>query len=108
MTATSSRTAAPTLAPGTASSQEPSGNLALLTAAKAPRSLWTNAWRQFRKNKLAIAGLVYLVFLVFVAVLAPAIATHNPVQSDIKNAGKFRQAAWVTTENPKTTSQQTK
>ena len=104
MTATSSRTsAAPTLAPGSASSQEPSGNLALLTAAKAPRSLWTNAWRQFRKNKLAIAGLVYLVVLFFVAIFAPAIATHNPVQSDIKNAGKFRQAAWVTTENPKTT-----
>ena len=74
-----------------------------LGALRAPRSLWSNAWRQFRRNKLAIAGLTYLTFLAFVAVLAPVIAPHNPVQSDLRNAGKYRQAAWIETENPKTT-----
>jgi oligopeptide transport system permease protein len=74
-----------------------------LGALRAPRSLWSNAWRQFRRNKLAIAGLTYLTFLAFVAVLAPIIAPHNPVQSDLRNAGKYRQAAWIETDNPKTT-----
>jgi oligopeptide transport system permease protein len=74
-----------------------------LTASKPSRSLWSNAWRQFRRNKLAMAGMVYLIFLAFVAVFAPVIATHNPVQSDLRTAGKYRQAAWIETDNPKTT-----
>ncbi len=74
-----------------------------LGALRAPRSLWSNAWRQFRRNKLAVAGMTYLIFLAFVAVLAPVIAPHNPVQSDLRTAGKYRQAAWIQTDNPKTT-----
>jgi oligopeptide transport system permease protein len=74
-----------------------------LGALRAPRSLWSNAWRQFRRNKLAMAGMAYLIFLAFVAVLAPVIATQNPVQSDLRTAGKYRQAAWIQTDNPKTT-----
>ncbi len=70
---------------------------------RSPRSLWSNAWRQFRRNKLAMAGMCYLIFLTFVALFAPAIATHNPVDSDLRTAGKYRQAAWIQTDNPKTT-----
>jgi oligopeptide transport system permease protein len=76
-----------------------------LAETRAPRSLWSNAWRQFRRNKLAIVGLAYLFILAVVAVLAPAIAPHNPVQSDLKVAGKYRQAAWIQTDDPKTTGQ---
>jgi oligopeptide transport system permease protein len=81
----------------------PTVSLDALTAGRAPRSLWSNAWRQFRRNKLAMTGLVYLVLLAFVAVFAPAIAPHNPVQSDLATAGRLRQAAWITTSDPKTT-----
>ena len=70
---------------------------------RAPRSLWSNAWRQFRRNRLAMVGLACLIFLTAIAIFAPAIAPHNPVQSDLRNAGKFRQAAWIHTDNPKTT-----
>jgi oligopeptide transport system permease protein len=77
--------------------------LSELMAGRPPRSLWSNAWRQFRRNKLAMAGMVYLIFLGFVAVLAPVISPHNPVQSDLRTAGKYRQAAWIETDNPKTT-----
>jgi oligopeptide transport system permease protein len=77
--------------------------LSELMAGRPPRSLWSNAWRQFRRNKLAMAGMVYLIFLAFVAVLAPVISPHNPVQSDLRTAGKYRQAAWIETDNPKTT-----
>jgi oligopeptide transport system permease protein len=74
-----------------------------LGTVRAPRSLWSNAWRQFRRNKLAMVGIVYLTILAFVAVLAPVISPHNPVQSDLKVAGKYRQAAWIQTDDPKTT-----
>ena len=74
-----------------------------LGAVRAPRSLWSNAWRQFRRNKLAMAGLTFLFILAIIAIMAPAISPHNPVQSDLKVAGKYRQAAWIQTDNPKTT-----
>src|SRR5919107_3317139 len=74
-----------------------------LSTLRAPRSLWSNAWRQFRRNKLAMVGMACLIFLAVVAILAPVIAPHNPVQSDLRTAGKFRQAAWIQTDNPKTT-----
>lgn len=94
--------AAPTrVAPATPAA--PATTLAGALTTRPPRSLWTNAWRQFRRNKLAVAGVVYLVFLTFVAIFAPAIAPHNPVQSDLRTAGKYRQAAWEQTANPKTT-----
>jgi oligopeptide transport system permease protein len=74
-----------------------------LGATRGTRTLWSNAWRQFRRNKLAMVGLVYLILLAFVAIFAPAIAPHNPVQSDLRTAGKYRQAAWIQTDDPKTT-----
>lgn len=76
---------------------------ATLGALRPPRSLWSNAWRQFRRNKLAMAGMVYLLFLAVVGVFAPAIAPHNPVESDLREAGRYRQAAWIQTDDPKTT-----
>ncbi len=36
-----------------------------------PRSLWTDAWRQFRHHRLAMAGLVTLVMLVLATLLGP-------------------------------------
>ena len=72
----------------------------MLTSMRAPRSLWSDAWRRLRRNKMAMAGLVYLAFLVVLAVTAPLIAPHNPVQADVKNAGAYRQAAWITDPTP--------
>src|SRR4051794_27300170 len=62
-----------------------------LDTTRAARSLWSNAWRQFRRNKLAMVGMIYLIFLAVVAISAPLIAPHNPVQSDLRTAGKYRQ-----------------
>lgn len=71
-----------------------------LTMTRKPRSLWSDAWRRFRKNKIALIGLGYLVFLVAVAIFAPLLATQNPVKADVVNAGTLRQAAWVESTNP--------
>src|SRR5688572_7293248 len=73
--------------------------LGALVPTRPPRSLWSNAWRQFRRNKMAMVGLGLLVCLAFMAIFAPAIAPQNPVRSDLRVAGKFRQAAWVEDEN---------
>ncbi len=74
--------------------------LGSLAAARPSRSLWGNAWRQFRRNKMAMVGLAYLALLAIVAVFAPLIAPHNPVQSDVRTAGQYRQAAWIDNPNP--------
>jgi oligopeptide transport system permease protein len=71
-----------------------------LALRRPPRSLWSDAWRRFRKNRLALLGLGYIAFLAVVAVAAPIIAPHNPVKSDVARAGVFRQAAWVRDPNP--------
>ncbi len=71
-----------------------------LTMTRKPRSLWSDAWRRFRRNKIALIGLTYLIFLIFVAVFAPVIATQNPVKADVVKAGTLRQAAWIEDPNP--------
>ena len=38
-------------------------------------SLWSDAWRRLRRNRLALAGAIYLVFLVVVALVA---FVHTP------------------------------
>lgn len=85
---------------GPASDRSPLAGLGDLTMTRKSRSLWSDAWRRFRKNKIALLGLTYLVLLVFVAIFAPVIATQNPVKSDVAKAGTLRQAAWIEDPNP--------
>ena len=64
------------------------------------RGLWSDAWRRVRGNKMAMTSLVYLGLLALVAIFAPAIAPHNPITSDVRAAGQYRQAAWIDDPNP--------
>lgn len=43
-----------------------------------PKSLWYYSWKRLKRNKLAMAGLYVLVFMVIVAVFADFIAPFNP------------------------------
>ena len=43
------------------------------------------------------------MLLLGIAVAAPAIAPQNPVRTDVKRAGTYRQAAWIEDVNPKRT-----
>ncbi|MFM7069480.1 MAG: hypothetical protein ACKOYM_08490, partial [Actinomycetes bacterium] len=45
-----------------------------LTDVAPPRSFRADAWARFKRNKLAVAGLVVVVLLALVAILAPLIA----------------------------------
>jgi oligopeptide transport system permease protein len=38
--------------------------------------------------------------LILIAVIVPLLAPHNPVQSDARNAGIYRQAAWIEDDDP--------
>ena len=54
----------------------------------APRPLWLDAWRRFRRNKMAMAGLVFLAVLVTAAILAPWITRYGPTE---RIEGAYRQ-----------------
>jgi len=51
----------------------PVGTLRDLTATKKSRSLWSNAWRQFRRHRLAMIGLCLLIFIFLACFVGNAI-----------------------------------
>lgn len=50
---------------------------------KKPRTLWGDAWSQFRKNRLSILGVVVLTFLILGTIVGPLLYTVNPETIDI-------------------------
>jgi ABC-type dipeptide/oligopeptide/nickel transport system permease subunit len=54
----------------------------------APKPLRADVWRRFRQNKLALIGLVFIVFLILVAIFAPVIAPYGPAE---RTPGAFRE-----------------
>lgn len=58
------------------------------------------AWRSFRSNKSALVGLVLIAIIVLVAVLAPILATHDPLsQSTINRLQKPSAEHWLGTDD---------
>lgn len=55
----------------------------------APKPLRADVWRRFRKNRLALIGLGFIVFLILVAIFAPLIA---PYDFDERTPGAFRES----------------
>src|SRR5689334_11407357 len=51
--------------------------------------LWTDAWRRFRRNKLAVASLAFVLILIAVAVTAPLLEHFgllaDPTAQDVVN-----------------------
>ncbi|SDI57306.1 oligopeptide ABC transporter permease [Alteribacillus bidgolensis] len=48
-------------------------------------SLLTLAMKRFLKNKLALTGIIILVFFTFIAIFAPFLTTHDPTKHDLLN-----------------------
>lgn len=42
-------------------------------------SYWKVIWRRFRKHKLAVSGIVVIVFVIMICALAPWIAPYDPI-----------------------------
>ncbi len=59
----------------TATTGTPAVSLESLALRKKARSLWGDALRQFRKNKLAMAGIVMLTLLILMTLLGPVLWT---------------------------------
>src|SRR5262249_57686990 len=68
---------------------------------RAPRSLWSDARRRLLRNKAAVGSLIYISILAIIAIAAPLLAPHNPVE--IIPGNTYRQAAWIHTNVPTTT-----
>lgn len=51
-------------------------------------NLWYYSWKRLKRNRLAMAGLWVLVFLVIVALTAPFISPFNPNQQILEYAAK--------------------
>lgn len=51
---------------------------------KKQRSLWQEAWRRFRKNRMAMIGLAFILLLVIISVSTLSIdaATHNSIYNE--------------------------
>lgn len=47
-------------------------------------ALWGDAWRRFRRNRNALAGLFIISVLVFMAIFAPLLAPQDPVRGELR------------------------
>jgi oligopeptide transport system permease protein len=82
----------------TTSAQSVSSGALDLNALRKERSLWGDAWRRLSRNRASLASLVVIAFFILVAIFAPLIAPHNPVDQTSKNS--LRLPAWVHVNNP--------
>lgn len=59
-----------------------------------------DAWRRFKKNKLAIAGVIVILLLGFMALVGPKITEHNYYDNDLMNANVAPSSDhWFGTDN---------
>jgi len=68
-----------------AATAESFGSLARTGKAQRQNTLWSDAWRRLRKNKLAVAGLVVVILLSLIAIFAPVLA-REPIDAQNYNA----------------------
>ncbi|MCY3993368.1 MAG: ABC transporter permease [Caldilineaceae bacterium] len=50
-----------------------------LTAAADRRSEWSQAWRRFRANRIAVAGLIVIILLALMAIFARFLSPYDPI-----------------------------
>jgi peptide/nickel transport system permease protein len=63
------------------------------------RTLWGDVWRQFKRHKGAIAGLVVLTIIVLAAVVGPMVYWYDPFDIDTSIANQRPSAAhWMGTD----------
>jgi len=63
----------------------PESVLAPAVAAAPARSLWSDAWRRLRRNRMAVAGAVFLIVIGFLAAVAPWIpGLPDPTQQNLR------------------------
>jgi oligopeptide transport system permease protein len=51
-----------------------------------PRSLWSDAWRDLRRNPIFIISALIILFLVFISLWPGVLASQDPLQADLSKA----------------------
>ena len=49
-----------------------------------PRPQGSRFWQRFRRHRLAVVGMLFMLILVFLALFAPLLATHDPYKLDMR------------------------
>ena len=63
-------------------------------------SYWKDAWRRFRKNKLALFGIIIILLLAVMAIIGGPISGHNYYENRLLEANQPPSAAhWFGTDN---------
>jgi ABC-type dipeptide/oligopeptide/nickel transport system permease subunit len=64
------------------------------------QSFWRDAWRRFRRNRLALVGAGFIVLLVVLAILAPVICKYGyaDLNTDDRNLPMFSGDHWFGTD----------
>jgi ABC-type dipeptide/oligopeptide/nickel transport system permease subunit len=74
-------------------SQSAARSSEIMVLSRPSRSLWADAWSRLIRNRAAVVGMVIIVLFAVVAVFAPLLAPHNPLQ--INSGKEFLPPAWV-------------
>jgi peptide/nickel transport system permease protein len=73
---------------------------AMIDTEDRPTSLWREAWRRLRRNRLAVAGLAVIAALVMVAVLGPWISPYDFLSQNLDIRNQPPSAAhWLGTDD---------
>lgn len=63
-------------------------------------SYWKDAWRRFKKNKLAIGGVIIIILLAVMSIAGPYMTEYNYYENDLINANQSPSAEhWFGTDN---------
>jgi oligopeptide transport system permease protein len=81
-----------------ATSAETMAGGAIEFAGRKERSLWSDAWIRLSRNRAALVGIGVIIFFTLVAIFAPFIAPHNPVEQTSNNS--LRKPMWVRSQDP--------
>ncbi len=74
-----------------ASGREAGGSGGDIPELAAARPMRVDVWRRFRKNRLAVAGLVVILFMAVLAVFADVVAPYGFAERPGSDTGAFRQ-----------------
>ena len=61
------------------SASTPTEAYANLISETARRSEWSQAWRRFRANRIAVGGLIAIILLTILAIFAPLFSPYDPI-----------------------------
>ncbi|WP_267959726.1 oligopeptide ABC transporter permease [Staphylococcus xylosus] len=49
------------------------------------KNFWQDAWTQLKRNKLAVVGMIGLIFIVLLALIGPLLSSHDYAEQDVES-----------------------